>query len=156
MANGGETLKVRIPAGADEGSRLKIPGQGPAVPAGVARGDLFLRIHVRPHDHFRREGSDLRLDLPVTIGEAFHGAKVRVPTPDGFVTLKVPPHTQSGQVARLKGKGVPTKKGAGAPAGDLYVHFQIRLPSSETAEIGKAIDTLEKAVEGDAREGIVF
>jgi curved DNA-binding protein len=115
-----------------------------------------LRIHVRPHEHFRREGSDLHLDLPVTIGEAFRGAKVRVPTPDGFVTLKVPAHTQSGQVARLKGKGVPKKKGDDAAAGDLYVHFQVRLPASETAEIEKAVDTLDKATSGDAREGIVF
>jgi curved DNA-binding protein len=156
MAEGGETLKIRIPPGADEGSRLKIAGQGPAVPAGVARGDLFLRIHVSPHEHFRREGSDLHLDLPVTVGEAFHGAKVRVPTPDGFVTLKVPAHTQSGQVARLKGKGVPTKKGGDAAAGDLYVHFQVRLPTSDTAEVEKAVDTLEKALSGDARTGIVF
>jgi len=152
----GETLKVRIPPGADEGSRLKIPGQGPAVPAGVTRGDLFLRIHVRSHEHFRRDGSDLHLDLPVTIGEAFRGAKVRVPTPDGFVTLKVPPHTQSGQVARLKGKGVPKKKGGDAAAGDLYVHFQVRLPVSDAAEIEKAVDTLEKAISSDARAGIVF
>jgi curved DNA-binding protein len=155
-AGGGEMIKVRIPPGADEGNRLKIPGQGPQVPAGVARGDLVLRIHVRPHEHFRREGSDLHLDLPVTVGEAFRGAKVRVPMPDGFVALKVPPHTQSGQVARLKGKGVPKKKGGDATAGDLYVHFQVRLPSTETPEIEKAVDTLEQAIVGDAREGIVF
>jgi curved DNA-binding protein len=156
VGGGGEPIKVRIPPGADEGSRLKIPGQGPAVPSGVTRGDLFLRIHVHPHDHFRREGSDLHLDLPVTIGEAFRGAKVRVPTPDGFVTLKVPAHTQSGQVARLRGKGVPKKKGADAAAGDLYVHFLLQLPATETAEVGEAVDTLEKAMSGDVRDGIAF
>jgi curved DNA-binding protein len=156
MGNGGETIKVRIPPGADEGSRLKIPGQGPAVPAGVARGDLFLRIHVRPHEHFRREGNDLHLDLPVTVGEAFRGAKVRVPTPDGFVTLKVLPHTQSGQVARLRGKGVPRKTGTEGGAGDLYVHFQIRLPAADTQQVEQAVDTLEKATEDDVRSGIAF
>ncbi len=148
-----EPITVRIPPGADEGSRLRIAGQGGPGPDGGARGDLLLHIHVRPHPFFRREKSDLHLVLPVTAGEAYSGAKVKVPTPDGSVTLKVPPHTQSGQVARLKGKGV-TKKNA-AP-GDLYVHFLVQLPTSESDEVQRAIETLEEAFDKDAREGIEF
>jgi curved DNA-binding protein len=147
-------ITVRIPPGADEGSRVRLPGQG-AASRGGARGDLILTIHVQPHPFFRREGDDLHLDLPVTPGEAFHGAKVKVPTPDGPVTLKVPAHTQSGQVARLKGKGV-VKKGAAGTQGDLYVHFLVQLPTSGDDAVREAIDKLDQAFEGDLRAAIQF
>ena len=75
-------------------------------PNGGAKGDLVLTIHVTPHPFFHREGDDLHVDVPVTLGEAYRGEKVRVPTPDGEVTLKVPKLTQSGSVTRLRGKGV--------------------------------------------------
>jgi curved DNA-binding protein len=121
---------------------------------------LLLTIHVRPHPYFRREGRDLHLDLPVTVGEAFYGAKVRVPTPDGAVTLKVPPHTQSGQMARLKGKGVMKKQPASSAqpgtAGDLYVHFLVQLPTADSPEVTKAVAELEKHFEGDIRANIAF
>jgi curved DNA-binding protein len=147
-----EPITVRIPPGAEEGSRVRLAGQGGAAPAGGQRGDLVLGIHVRAHPFFRREGPDLHLGLPITIGEAFKGARVRVPTPDGPVTLKVPPHTQSGQTVRLKGKGVPGR--AAAPAGDLYVRFEIRMPSAESSEVRAAIDTLEDAMATDVRAGL--
>jgi curved DNA-binding protein len=150
-------ITVRIPPGADEGSRVRIPGQGAPGPRGGTRGDLILRIHVRPHPFFRREGEDLHLDLPVTPGEAYRGAKIKVPTPDGQVSLKVPAHTQSGQVARLKGKGVVKKRPSGDQArGDLYVHFQVQLPTAETGEVSSAVETLDKAFEGDPRAPIQF
>lgn len=148
-----EPITVRIPPGADEGSKLRIPGQGAPGANGGPRGDLLLNIHVRPHPFFRREKSDLHLDLPVTVGEAYEGAKVKVPTADGFVTLKVPPHTQSGQVARLKGKGVARKNDA---PGDLYVHFLIQVPTAETPEVKHAIEELEAATDGDPRAKIEF
>jgi curved DNA-binding protein len=148
-----EPITVRIPPGADEGSKVRIAGQGAPGANGGSRGDLLLNIHVRPHPFFRREGNDLHLDLPVTPAEAYTGAKVKVPTPDGSVTLKVPPHTQSGQVARLKGKGVVKKSG---PPGDLYVHFQIQLPTHETPELKSAIETLEGAFTEDPRAHIEF
>jgi len=107
---------------------------------------------VQEHPHFERSGLDLYLDLPITVGEAFHGAKVRVPTLEGAVTLTVPPHAQSGQVARLKGKGVKRQ----AQQGDLYVRFDIKLPDSESEDVAKAIDTLEAAISGDVRDGIGF
>lgn len=152
-SEGAEPITVRIPPGADEGSKLRIAGQGAPGSNGGTRGDLLLYIHVRAHPFFRREKNDLHLDLPITPHEAYAGAKVKVPTPEGAVTLKVPPHTQSGQVARLKGKGVAKKND---PPGDLYVHFQIQLPTAETAEMKGAIDTLEEAFTDDPRANIEF
>src|SRR5437016_1122271 len=136
----GKTVTVRIPPGAENGSRVRIAGQGaPAPNADGQPGDLLLTIHVRPHAFFRRDGDDLHLDLPLTVAEAWRGAKVRVPTFDGGVTMKVPAHAQSGQTMRLKGKGVSRK---GREAGDLYVHFQIVLPTTDDPTIEKAIDEI--------------
>jgi curved DNA-binding protein len=147
----GAPVTVRIPPGAADGSRVRIGGQGGPSPNGGARGDLVLTVHVTPHPHFRREDDDLHLDLPVTIAEAYHGAKVRVPTVEGAVTLKVPERTQSGQVVRLRGKGVVRK---GRPPGDLYVHFQVQIPTEGGDEVGKLIDELARFQEGDPRRDI--
>jgi len=152
-----EPITVRIPPGADEGSRLRIAGQGAPGAEGGARGDLLVVIHVEPHPFFRREGIDLHLELPLTVGEAYSGAKVKVPTPEGFVTLKVPPHAQSGQIVRLKGKGVSKKRGGETAVGDLYVHFQLHLPTEETDEVRRAIETLQAATGGeDPRAALQF
>ena len=152
-SDAGEAITVRIPAGAAEGSRLRLAGQGGRSPTGGPAGDLLLRIHVRPHPFFRREGMDLHLDLPITPGEAYEGAKIKVPTADGAVSLKVPPHTQSGQVLRLKGKGVVRKN---AEPGDLYVHFQVHLPTAENDELRDAVKKLDRAFPGDPRQNITF
>lgn len=144
-------MTVRIPAGADEGSRVRIPGQGAASPNGGPKGDLVLTIHVTPHAHFRREGDDLHLDLPLTVHEAYHGARIKVPTVDGSVTLKVPEHTQSGGMLRLRGKGVAKK---GRPAGDLYVHFLVQLPTKGDPEVAKLVDELAKHQPEDPRGDI--
>ncbi len=126
QGHAGSPVTVRIPPGASEGSRVRIAGQGGPSSSGGARGDLVLTVHVTPHAHFRREGDDLHLDLPITIAEAYEGAKVRVPTVEASVTMKVPEGAQSGQVVRLRGKGVVRK---GHPPGDLYVHFLIQIPT---------------------------
>jgi curved DNA-binding protein len=157
VGDSAEPITVRIPPGADEGSRLRIAGQGAPGAEGGARGDLLVVIHVEPHAFFRREGTDLHLDLPLTAGEAYAGAKVKVPTPEGSVSLKVPAHAQSGQVMRLKGKGVTKKRGGETVAGDLYVHFQVHLPTDESDDVRQAIEVLEKAAAGqDLREAIQF
>jgi curved DNA-binding protein len=148
---GGTPVTVRIPAGADEGSRVRIGGQGAPSPSGGPRGDLVLTIHVTPHPYFRREDDDLHLDLPVTVSEAFHGAKVKVPTIEGSVALKVPEKTQSGQTVRLRGKGVARK---GRTPGDLYVHFVIQIPTEGGPELTKLVDELAKLQKGDPREHI--
>jgi len=144
---------VRIPPGASEGSRLRIAGQGEPSPNGGPAGDLILIVHVQPHPFFKREGLDLHLDLPVTITEAYRGAKVKVPTPSGDVSLKVPEGTQSGGSLRLRGKGVTMK---GKEPGDLYVHFQVRSPTTRSDEIGALIDKLGELSPDDPRSLIKF
>jgi curved DNA-binding protein len=151
QGNGGNSMTVRIPAGASEGSRVRIGGQGGPSPNNGPRGDLVLTVHVTPHPFFRREGDDLHLDLPITVAEAFHGAKVHVPTPDAGVNLKVPERTQSGQVVRLRGKGVTRK---GKAAGDLYVHFMIHIPTDAAA--AELIDKLAQESPDDPRKDIAF
>jgi curved DNA-binding protein len=151
-ANGApaDTISVRIPAGADDGNRLRIAGQGSPGRAGGPAGDLLLVLKVNPHPHFRREKNDLHIDIPVGASEAFFGAKIRVPTPEGAVNMKLPPHSQSGQTIRLKGKGVKRQ----GQMGDLYVHLLIKLPKDE--EAAKFIKELESFETEDLREGIEF
>jgi|CZKU01.1.fsa_nt_gi curved DNA-binding protein len=151
QGTGGNPVTVRIPAGASEGSRVRISGQGGPSPNNGQRGDLVLTVHVTPHPYFRRENDDLHLDLPITVAEAYHGAKVPVPTPDASVNLKVPKRTQSGQVVRLRGKGVARK---GRAAGDLYVHFMIHIPTDDAA--GEFIDRLAELQQDDLRKDIAF
>jgi curved DNA-binding protein len=151
QGSAGTPVTVRIPAGAGDGSRVRIAGQGGPSPNGGPRGDLVLSVHVTPHPHFRRDGDDLHLDLPITLAEAHHGGKVRVPTPEASVTLKVPEGTQSGQVVRLRGKGVARK---GRPAGDLYVHFLIHIPAAQSEEVTKLVDELAKFQGEDPRVDI--
>ncbi len=151
MGHATAPVTVRIPAGATEGSRVRIAGQGGPSATGGPRGDLVLTIHVTPHPHFRREGDDLHLDLPVTLAEAYHGAKVKVPTVDGSVTLKVPERTQSGSVVRLRGKGVAKK---GRSPGDLYVHFLVQIPKEGAPEVAQLVDRLAQFQPGDPRENI--
>src|SRR5438094_2357866 len=114
-----ERLSVKIPAGVDEGSKIRLAGKGEAGYNGGPPGDLFINVRLRPHPFLERRGQDLYLDLPVTVGEATLGASVTVPTPDGDVSLRVPPGSQSGQRLRLRGRGVKDAKGN--LAGDLYV-----------------------------------
>jgi curved DNA-binding protein len=152
IADGSDEVTVRVPAGAGDGDRVRVPGHGAPGTFGGPTGDLLLTIRVKPHPFFERDGLDLYLDLPITIGEAFRGAKVRVPTPDGEVSLTVPKHAQSGQVARLKGKGVKRK----GQQGDLYVRFLVKLPDADDADVEKAVEVLERATTMDVRAGIRF
>jgi len=148
-ADGGEAISVRIPAGADSGSRLRVRGKGTSGRGGRP-GDLLLTIQVQPHKHFRRDGDDLHLDLPITISEAYSGSQVRVPTPDGPVKLTVPKRTQSGQVLRLRGKGIAR---ASKPRGDLFVRFLVIYESSDKPAVAEAVATLG-ALSTDPRAGI--
>lgn len=143
--------KVRIPPGAEEGSRLRIAGQGMPGTGGGPAGDLFLVIRVDPHPHFRRDGDDLHLELPVTPQEAYEGKKVRVPTIDGSVMAKLPARAQSGQKIRLRGKGVAR---AGRTTGDLYVHLLVQLPTGDDA--ADAIAALERLVTDDVRAKVTL
>lgn len=152
LQDGGEPVTVRIPPGAGDGDKVRIPGHGTPGMFGGPAGDLVLAIRVRPHPFFEREGLDLHLDLPITVGEAFRGAKIRVPTASGDVTLSVPKHAQSGQTVRLKGRGVKRKN----DQGDLYVRFLIKMPDSDAPELARAVDALEEAMSSDVRAGLQF
>lgn len=147
----GKTVKVRIPKGAQDGDKVRIKGAGAALPGGQP-GDLLLTLRVKGHPHFQRDGLDLTVDLPLTAAEAYFGAKVEVPTTEGSVQLKVPPRSQSGQLLRLRGKGV----GRGTNTGDLYVRFLVLLPSGESEEVEQAIRTLDAATAKDLREDLKF
>jgi DnaJ-class molecular chaperone len=131
---------VRIPAGVRDGGQVRLREQA------LDGGDIVLRVHVKEHPVFRRDQDDLELTLPVTVGEAFNGAKVQVPTPYGPVNLRVPAGVRGGSKLRLKGKGVRR----GEHAGDLFVVVQIVLPEGDEAK--GAIETLEKAYRGSVRE----
>ena len=150
LQDGGDPLTVRIPPGATDGDRLRIAGHGQPGPYSGPPGDLILAIRVRSHPNFERRELDLYLDLPITVGEAYRGAKVPVPTPEGSVNLTIPKHAQSGQLLRLKGKGVHRGKNVG----DLYVRFLIRLPDSDSRDVDKAVDEMERFMRGNVRAGI--
>lgn len=126
----GRELNVKIPAGVAAGQQIRLKGQGESAP-GHKPGDLLISIQIAPHPHFKIDGSDLRLDLPITLYEAVLGAKVRVPTLGSAVELSVPKNTSSGRTFRLKGKGLPKSGGSG----DLFVTTRIMLPDGNDAEL---------------------
>jgi DnaJ-class molecular chaperone len=139
------TLRIKIPPGSETGTKIRLAGQGDSGDPGAPAGDLFLTLHVRPHPFFRREGSDLHLELPVTIPELVQGASVEVPTPDGPVTMKIPPHSQSARVLRLRGKGAP--KLGGSERGDLYVKLLAELPDPADPRLEAIAKDLEPLYE---------
>jgi molecular chaperone DnaJ len=145
-----ETTKVRIPAGADDGSELRVRGKGAPSHSGGPPGDLLIRTRVRPHPFLRREGLDLHLALPITVGEAYAGATIDVPTPSGAVKMKIPPRSQSGSRLRLRGKGVAR----GDTQGDLYVALDVRLPDVEDAALTEALRAAETLYSKPVREAI--
>lgn len=119
----GRTIEVQIPPGVETGRILRLKSQGGAGVQGGPPGDALVELTVRPHPYFRREGADIRLDLPVSLVEAVEGAKVQVPTVSGPVEMRIPPHANSGMLLRLKGKGVGGQ-------GDQIVKLVITLPEN--------------------------
>ena len=117
------TLDVKLPPGTAEGQVLRLKGRGAAGRNGAPAGDALIEIRVAPHGYFVRDGEDIRLVLPIRLGEAVLGGSVETPTPGGPVKLKIPPHVDSGTELRLRGRGVPAH--GGQDAGDLYVTLKI-------------------------------
>jgi molecular chaperone DnaJ len=144
-----ERLNVRIPAGVDDGSRVRVAGKGAAGHGGGPPGDLYIVVRVRPHPLLERRGNDLYLDVPVTVGEAVLGASIGVPTPDGTVRVKVPPGSQSGTRLRIRAHGVPALKGG--TRGDLYLRLMIHVPADGGEEVREAIRKLDSAYGKDPR-----
>jgi DnaJ-class molecular chaperone len=126
----GKEIDVKVPAGLADGQTIRLKGQGLPGPGGAA-GDALITVTIAPHPLFERDGANLRLQLPVTLYEAVLGGKVRVPTLDGAVELAIPPGTNSGRSFRLRGKGMPSKDGAG----DLYATIRIVLPDQADPEL---------------------
>jgi DnaJ-class molecular chaperone len=148
----GNSLRVRVPPGVHDGARLRIAGKGQPAPGGRA-GDLMLTVHVRPHPSYWVEDEDLHLRLPVSVLEAWNGARVKVPTPGGEVTLRVQPRTNSGTKLRLRQKGIP--QGRAGEASDLIVHVEIVLPK-EGPGVEEAMRQLEGLDESDPRSELRF
>jgi DnaJ-class molecular chaperone len=119
----GKTLDIKLPPGVEDGSKIRLAGQGQPGPAG--NGDALVTINIKPHRFYRREGDNIRLELPVSIDEAVLGSKVRVPTVDGPVMLSIPKGSSSGKVLRLKGKGFTGKNGQ---RGDQLVSLAVEVP----------------------------
>jgi len=147
-----ETIDVNIPAGVNDGSKIRLAGKGEPGIDGGTPGDLYIVTHVQAHPVFRRDGDSLNVDVPITVSEAIKGAEVTIPTPSGPVQLKVPPGTKSGQRLRLKGKGVPNLK-TKVP-GDMYVTVRVQIPSTTDPEARRAAESLDRFYEGDIRSGV--
>lgn len=134
----GKTIDLKLPAGVEDGTQMRLAGKGEPGPGGA--GDAIVVIHIQPHPWFKRDGDNLRLDLPITLDEAVRGAKVKVPTAEGAVMLTVAPGTSSGKTLRLKDKGMTRKDGT---RGDQLITIEVQLPdagSEDAAELARRLD----------------
>ncbi|MHB8766320.1 MAG: molecular chaperone DnaJ [Deferrisomatales bacterium] len=130
-----EHIRVRIPAGVEDGSRVRVAGKGEAGPGGSPTGDLYIRVRVRPDPRFSREGSDVVTPVRVPLLDALLGGRVLVPTLGEDVRMKIPAGTQNGQRFRLKGKGVPDR-------GDLYAEIQVEIPTHLEDDVRQTLEGL--------------
>jgi molecular chaperone DnaJ len=142
-----KTLSVKIPAGVDEGDRIRLSGEGEAGVNGGPAGDLYVVVHVRAHEVFSREGNDLHCEMPVSITKAAIGGEIEIPTLDGYAKIKIPSETQSGKVFRLRGKGI---KGVRSQTfGDLMCHVVVETPVNLTTRQKELLQELEEINERD-------
>ncbi len=147
-----EAVSVKIPAGVDNGSMLRLRGLGNAGEGGGPAGDLRIKIRVQPHPFFKRDGENVYVAVPVTVGEAALGGKIEVPTPDGKAIMKLPAGTGGGQRFKLKGKGFTSPKGG---RGNLYVDINIVLPRDIDERARAALSELEAAYGENPRKDIL-
>jgi len=143
-----EAKVVKIPAGLESGAKIRLRGQGDA----SGQTDLIITVTVDPHPYFTRDGRNLSVEVPITVPEAILGARVDVPTLDGFKTLTIPPGSSSGQKLRLKGQGVPASKGH--PEGDLYVVLKVVVPRKVDDESRRLIEQFAERQPLHPREGL--
>jgi molecular chaperone DnaJ len=138
---GRRSVKAKIPAGVNDGARIRLRGKGAPGSDGGEPGDLFIRVHAAGHPLFERSGKDLKVRLPISFAEAALGATVAAPTLEGKVSLKIPPGTASGKTFRVRGHGVKTPDGAG----DLLVTVEIEVPGDLTPESRGLLEKLREA-----------
>ena len=150
--SGVETITVKIPPGITTGSRVRVAGKGDDGYDGGTPGDLFITTSVKPHQYFRRVDNDIYVDVPLTIKEALLGAEIKVPTIDGYTTIKAPPLTANGRRLRIKNKGV---FGAHEKArGDQYVVMNVALPGKLNAGSKELIEELDEINPYEPRKGL--
>jgi DnaJ-class molecular chaperone len=140
----GTTLDVSIPPGTRDGQTLRLKGKGRPAAADGPPGDALIEISVLPHSYFTRKGDDIYLDLPISLKEAVLGAKVKVPSPAGAVTVAVPKWSSTGRVLRLKGRGVPRSDGS---KGDEYITLKLVLPQKPDPQLEKFVAQWESAAD---------
>jgi molecular chaperone DnaJ len=145
-------VKVRVPAGVEDGQRIRLKNRGGAGRNGGPAGDLYVSVHVSPHPVFARRGRDLVVTVPVTYPEAVLGAEISVPTLDKPVTVKIPAGSRSGRTLRLRGRGVPAQGGAG----DLLVTVEVAVPTAPTPEQRDLVQSLASVSDGDALRAALF
>ena len=141
------TLSVKIPAGVDNGDRIRLAGQGEAGPSGAPAGDLYVEVRVREHALFRREGDDLHCEVPIRFAQAALGATLAVPTLDGETSIAIPAETQTGKLFRLRGKGVKSVRTG--RTGDLLCHVVVETPVKLTREQRELLQQFEATFEGE-------
>jgi len=149
---GAEKVRVTIPQGVKEGSKVRVAGKGEPGLNGGKPGDLYLIIHVKPHPYLKREGNNLYMEVPITVREAMAGGTITIPTTDGQVKVKVPPRSQSGQVLKLKGKGAISAKTK--HRGDLMVKLVVKVPQTDDREVLEAVEKIDRFYKGDIRAKI--
>jgi molecular chaperone DnaJ len=147
-----ESIDVRIPVGVASGSRVRVPGKGNAGTMGAPPGDLYLRVVVKPHPFFERQGNDLHTKVPVTVSEATLGAKIEVPTIDGRSLVRIPPGTNSGSTLRLRDKGVPSARDGAR--GDQYVEIQVVVPKPTDERVRNLMKELATVEPADPRKDL--
>jgi molecular chaperone DnaJ len=145
-----ETVEVRIPPGAQSGSRLRVAGKGNAGVLGGPTGDLYITVRVQPHQFFQREGDDIHIQVPITVSEAGLGSKIEVPTIDGRSLLKIPPGTRSGQKLRLREKGVMNSRKNSR--GDEIVEVVIQAPKVQDERTKELLRELAQLHPEDPRQ----
>jgi molecular chaperone DnaJ len=149
-------LKVNIPAGVDNGTRLRLQGEGQPGVNGGPHGDLYVILRVQEHPIFDREGNDLHCTVPINVAQAALGTEIDILTFDGLETVKIPESTQPGSKIKLRGKGVPFVNSSGR--GDLYVHVEVKIPSKLSREQKKLFEQLRESLpaENDPHEKGLF
>jgi len=147
---GTKTLSVKVPAGVDEGDQIRLGGEGEAGQNGGPGGDLYVQVRLKPHDIFKRDGDDLHCEMPLSFVTAALGGELEIPTLDGRASLKIPAGTQTGQLFRLRGKGVRNVRSG--QVGDLYCHAAVETPVSLTKRQKELLQELEASLqEGGGR-----
>jgi molecular chaperone DnaJ len=152
QVQGAERIRVTIPPGVKEGSRVRVAGKGEPGTNGGPAGDLYLVVRIEPHPILKREGDNLFMEVPVTVGEAMAGGTITIPTVDGAVNLRVPPGSQSGQTLKLKGKGAVNPKTKGR--GDLMVKLIVKVPRTKDKDVLEAAEKLDRFYGEDVRKEI--